>query len=113
MSNNLGHEQLEVGGGSGIRTHGEFPHTCFQDRRHSPLGHPSALRPKSSPAGLPRRASYTIVSAPMYGRSAAGVSIDPSSRWYVSSTAMITRGSASPEPFSVCGYCGRAPASGR
>jgi hypothetical protein len=29
------------GGGRGIRTPGGLPHTCFQDRHHSPLGHPS------------------------------------------------------------------------
>ena len=29
------------GGGSGIRTHGGLPHTCFQDMRLRPLGHPS------------------------------------------------------------------------
>ncbi len=28
-------------GGRGIRTHGGLPHTCFQDRRLKPLGHPS------------------------------------------------------------------------
>ena len=28
-------------GGRGIRTHGDFRHTCFQDRRLKPLGHPS------------------------------------------------------------------------
>src|SRR5690348_4318309 len=28
-------------GGRGIRTHDEFPHTGFQDRRHRPLGEPS------------------------------------------------------------------------
>jgi hypothetical protein len=28
-------------GGSGIRTHDGLPHTCFQDRRLRPLGHPS------------------------------------------------------------------------
>ena len=26
-------------GERGIRTHDEFPHTCFQDRRLKPLGH--------------------------------------------------------------------------
>ncbi len=31
-------------GGRGIRTHGELPHTCFQDRRLKPLGHPSGFR---------------------------------------------------------------------
>ena len=34
----------EFGGGRGIRTPGGFPHSCFQDNRHRPLGHPS--RPK-------------------------------------------------------------------
>ena len=29
-------------GGRGIRTHGGLPHTCFQDRRLKPLGHPSS-----------------------------------------------------------------------
>ena len=32
---------LPVGGGRGIRTHDGFLHTCFQDRRLKPLGHPS------------------------------------------------------------------------
>ena len=30
-----------LSGGRGIRTHGGLPHTCFQDRRLKPLGHPS------------------------------------------------------------------------
>jgi hypothetical protein len=32
---------LPVGGGRGIRTHDGLLHTCFQDRRLKPLGHPS------------------------------------------------------------------------
>ncbi len=35
---------LPVGGGRGIRTHDGFLHTCFQDRRLKPLGHPSNKR---------------------------------------------------------------------
>ena len=35
---------LPVGGGRGIRTHDGFLHTCFQDRRLKPLGHPSRVR---------------------------------------------------------------------
>lgn len=34
-------EEIIEGGGGGIRTHGGFPHTCFQDKRLKPLGHPS------------------------------------------------------------------------
>ncbi len=36
-----------VGGGGGIRTHGELPHAGFQDRCLKPLGHPSVSRPTS------------------------------------------------------------------
>ena len=104
-------EQLAEG--VGFEPTVSFPTPVFKTGAIVRSAIPPRCGPKSSLASSPRRASYTIASAPMYGRSAAGVSIDPSSRWYVSSTAMITRGSASPEPFSVCGYCGRAPASGR
>ena len=41
---------LPVGGGRGIRTHDGFLHTCFQDRRLKPLGHPSRLRENPSQA---------------------------------------------------------------
>ncbi len=34
---------LMLGGRRGIRTLGELPHTCFQDRLLKPLGHPSIL----------------------------------------------------------------------
>lgn len=30
---------VDISGERGIRTHGEFPHTCFQDKRLKPLGH--------------------------------------------------------------------------
>ena len=41
---------LPVGGGRGIRTHDGFLHTCFQDRRLKPLGHPSRSRENPSQA---------------------------------------------------------------
>ncbi len=37
----LWHLPNRPSGGSGIRTHDGFHHTCFQDRRLKPLGHPS------------------------------------------------------------------------
>ena len=42
------------GGGGGIRTHGELPHTCFQDKRLKPLGHPSIYHNLLSPSILPQ-----------------------------------------------------------
>lgn len=38
-----GSSALIQSGGRGIRTPGGLPHTCFQDRHHSPLGHPSRV----------------------------------------------------------------------
>ncbi len=35
---------LIIGGGRGIRTPGGLPHSGFQDRRLSPLGHPSGYK---------------------------------------------------------------------
>ena len=34
-----GSDFVDVCGERGIRTHGELPHTCFQDKRLKPLGH--------------------------------------------------------------------------
>jgi hypothetical protein len=38
------YQSSSISGGRGIRTPGGRSHTCFQDRRHSPLGHPSSGR---------------------------------------------------------------------
>ena len=46
-------------------------------------------------------------SPPMYGRSASGTTTLPSGCWYCSRMAIITRGSARPDPLSVCTYSGR------
>ena len=37
-------DSVPSGGGRGIRTPGGLPHSCFQDSRLRPLGHPSGFR---------------------------------------------------------------------
>ncbi len=49
----------------------------------------------------------------MNGNSTSGTSIVPSGRWLFSMIAIIVRGSASPDPFSVCTNSGFPPGSRR
>ena len=41
----------------------------------------------------------------MYGRSASGITIDPSACWLFSKIATIIRGTAHPVPLRVCTNC--------
>jgi hypothetical protein len=54
-----------------------------------------------------------ILSVPMYGLSAAGMTTDPSSCWQFSRIAISVRPTASPDPFSVCANCALPVPSGR
>jgi hypothetical protein len=54
-------------GGRGIRTPGGFPHSCFQDNRLRPLGHPSSGISSLGDGILPQvlaRAKYLRVANP-------------------------------------------------
>ena len=53
----LWHLPVRYSGGRGIRTHDGFHHTCFQDRRLKPLGHPS----RGTLTRCPRILSYKAV----------------------------------------------------
>jgi hypothetical protein len=50
---------------------------------------------------------------PIHGRRTAGTRMLPSACWQFSMIAIIVRGSASPDPLSVCTSSGLAPFSGR
>ena len=100
------------GGEGGIRTHEVFRLSAFQERRHQPLGHLSAVRISATRAAAGQPAG-SMTSRPRYGRSTSGTVTEPSGRWYVSRIAATIRASASPEPLSVWTSSGLAPASGR
>ena len=106
------HGNLRFGGEGGIRTHEVFRLSAFQERRHQPLGHLSAVRISATRAAAGQPAG-SMTSRPRYGRSTSGTVIEPSGRWYVSRIAATMRASARPEPLSVCTSSGLAPASGR
>jgi hypothetical protein len=57
--------------------------------------------------------SQSSRSTPRYGRRASGTRTPPSGSWQCSRMAMMVRGKASPEPFSVCTNRGFSPGAGR
>lgn len=66
-------------------------------------------RPIPVPHGYPPMAAIP----PMYGRSTSGTTTVPSACWLFSRMAMTMRGSARPEPLSVCTNSGFSPSAGR
>ena len=106
------HGNLRFGGEGGIRTHEVFRLSAFQERRHQPLGHLSAVRISATRAAAGQPAG-SMTSRPRYGRRTSGTVTEPSGRWYVSRIAATIRASARPEPLSVWTSSGLAPGSGR
>jgi hypothetical protein len=92
--------------------------TAAFDHSATPPGHPEVGRQYMDAASLVKDqpgafGAGMLASPPTYGRSASGMPIDPSARWYCSRIATSVRPIATPEPLSVCAGRGFSPAAVR